>query len=377
VLRSSVPGGTGNEAALELADRIRERIRRQYLDGDSRPWVVSYSGGKDSTLLAHLTFEAVVSVRPSRRSRPVYVVCSDTRVETPEIADHIRRSIDQMNHSASARRLPISAHLVTPPIADTFWVRIIGHGYPPPSRLFRWCTDRMKIKPSNSFIREHVNRDGRVLLLMGARADESQTRARSLQRHSIADEFQSHRRLPAALVWAPLQGLTTEDVWRVLVFTPSAWGGDHVALRDLYKDAHAGECFLVTQEGTDPCGNSRFGCWTCTVVERDRSLEGLIANGREAYRGLSDLRDYLIELRDSGHTYREDRRKNGEEGIGPLKQSVRGDLLDRVLALQVDTGIDLIGADEVNAIRLIWISDRLDRPRSEQSPTPTVHAGVL
>lgn len=368
------PTDPGTLAAWSRASTVRDRIIDQYLDGDDRPWVLAYSGGKDSTLLAHLVFQAVARIRPSQRTRHVYLVCSDTRVETPEIADHIHRSVAAMQSAARAKGLPVSCHIVTPPLTDTFWVRIIGHGYPPPSRLFRWCTDRMKIKPNNSFVREHVEPDGRVLLLMGARTEESQTRAASMEKWNIAEEFQGHRRLPNALVWAPLRNLTTEDVWQVLVFQEPPWGGSHVPLRDLYKDAHAGECFLVTVEGTDPCGNSRFGCWTCTVVDRDRSLEGLIMSGREDYQGLSDLRDWLLEIRDSGHEYRMDRRKNGQEGIGPLKPEVRRALLDRVVELDRQLDFQLIGADEIRAIRLVWVSEDLD---SQTSQTPALHAGTL
>lgn len=350
------------DAALELRDRARAIIREHYLDPDQRPWVVSYSGGKDSTLLAHLVFEAVASVRPSQRTRRVYVVCSDTRVETPELAEHVQTSVLAIDRAARAMDLPLSAHVVLPPVGDSFWVRIIGLGYPPPSHLFRWCTDRMKINPSNAFIREHIDPSGKVLLLIGARSSESYTRAKSLERHNISGDFQSHRRLPSALIWAPIKEMSTDDVWRILIFTPPPWGGSHVPLRNLYKDAHAGECFLVTQEGTDPCGNSRFGCWTCTVVERDRSLEGLIASGRD-YSKLSDFRDYLIKLRDSKHEFREERRKNGQPGIGPLRMPVREDLLARLQKLEKETGLELITPEEVSAIRLAWIGESMDRHR--------------
>ena len=361
-------------AALELRDEVREVVRRQYLDSDERPWVVSYSGGKDSTLLAHLVFEAMAAVRPSKRTRRVYFVCSDTRVETPELAEHVHTSVAAIGAAARAQNLPATAHVVTPPVPESFWVRIIGHGYPPPSRLFRWCTDRMKINPSNAFVREHVEPDGKVLLLVGARDDESHTRSKSLARHNIASTFQTHRRLPRALIWAPIRDLTTDEVWRILIFTPPPWGGSHVPLRNLYKDAHAGECFLVTQEGTDPCGNSRFGCWTCTVVERDRSLEGLIASGRD-YGKLSEFRDYLIQIRDSRHEFREERRKNGQPGIGPLRMHVREDLLKQLLGLEQELGLQLITPDEISAIRLAWIAESIDRGPVGDTPPALAHMG--
>jgi DNA sulfur modification protein DndC len=281
-----------------------------------------------------------------------------------------------MQSAARALSLPVTCHVVHPPLTDTFWVRIIGHGYPPPSRLFRWCTDRMKIKPNTSFVKEYVDPNGEILLLMGARSEESQTRAASLEKWKIAQEFQGHARLPRALVWAPLRDLTTEEVWRVLVFQAPPWGGSHVPLRDLYKDAHAGECFLVTSEGTDPCGNSRFGCWTCTVVDRDRSLEGLIQSGRGDYQELADLRDWLIKIRDGRHEYRMEQRKNGQDGIGPLRPNVRRELLERVTDLNARCDFELISTDEVRAIRLVWAAEELDIARDEFE-VPTLHSGTL
>ena len=364
------------EEALRLHRAAVDKVKVQYADEtDDRPWVVAYSGGKDSSLVAHIVFEALSEIRPSRRTRHVYVVCSDTRVETPDIAEHVHTSLVAMNKAAKAADLPLTCHVVTPPTADTYWVRVLGHGYPPPSRLFRWCTDRMKINPNTSFVKNHVSRDGRVLILIGARDDESQSRKASLDRWNIVGEFQAHRRMKGAIVWAPIRSLTTEQVWRALVFQTPPWGGSHVKLRDLYKDAHAGECFLVTAEGTDPCGNSRFGCWTCTVVDKDKSLEGLISSGRD-YATLGAFREKLILVRDSGHEYRMNRRKNGQEGIGPLKQHVREELFQELLDLQNATGLTLIGEDEIRAIRLIWTANALDGDRSP-ADVPTQMPGVL
>lgn len=345
-------------AKRAMASVIRT-VRDQYLDTDDRPWVVAFSGGKDSTYLAHVVFSAVESVPAAVRVRSVYIVSTDTGVETPEIADMTRATIVSMQRYAVAAALPVSAHLVTPPISDSFWVKTLGRGYPPPSRLFRWCTDRMKIAPSNSFVRTKIDPEGRVLLLLGARRGESQTRQRSMEAHNIAEAFQAHRRLPKALVWAPIQDLTTEDVWSGLLSSTPPWGGDHSNLRELYKDANAGECMLVTQEGTDPCGNSRFGCWTCTVVERDKSLEGLIFSGRDELVPMHRFRERLLAVRDGGTESRQDVRMNGQPGIGPLRIEVRRQLMDELLALQKQIGRELISMEEIRSIRAIWLGEEL------------------
>jgi DNA sulfur modification protein DndC len=369
-----------DQQALRTAKRAMNAVvrvvRDQYLDSDDRPWVVAYSGGKDSTYLAHVAFAAVEGVATVMRTRAVYVVSTDTGVETPEIADMTKATLLQMQQHATSSRLPISAHLVTPPISDSFWVRTLGRGYPPPSRLFRWCTDRMKIAPSNGFVRSRIDPEGRVLLLLGARRSESQTRQRSMEAHSIAEAFQTHRRLPKALVWAPMQDLSTDDVWSGLLSSTPPWGGNHSILRELYKDANAGECMLVTQEGTDPCGNSRFGCWTCTVVERDKSLEGLIISGRDDLIPMHRFRERLLQVRDGGTETREDVRMNGEPGIGPLRLRVRRQLLDELLALQKQVGRELISGDELRSIRAIWLGEELKTQRPDYIDEP-LFEGVL
>ena len=49
---------------------------------------------------------------------------------------------------------PFFHHLLTPNIEETFWVNLIGKGYPAPNTKFRWCTERMKIRPSDRFLRK-------------------------------------------------------------------------------------------------------------------------------------------------------------------------------------------------------------------------------
>lgn len=48
---------------------------------DNRPWLIGYSGGKDSTLLVSLVFRAVSRIPENERNKKVYVITSDTMVE--------------------------------------------------------------------------------------------------------------------------------------------------------------------------------------------------------------------------------------------------------------------------------------------------------
>jgi DNA sulfur modification protein DndC len=340
---------------------IDELVARYQDPSDPRPWVVAFSGGKDSTLVAHLVFEALQRVRPSRRTRQVHLLASDTQVETPAIGEFVASQLTAIEAGAQALGLPITSRLVHPELNETFWVRLIGYGYAAPTRNFRWCTDRLKIRPSNTFLVEQISASGSVLVLVGSRLGESTSRARSIRKHiGTGNAINSHSTIKGAWMWAPIRELTTEEVWEYLALTPTPWGGHHRRLQNLYKEANSGECALVLDETTKPCGNSRFGCWVCTVVDRDKSIEGFIASGRSEYEGMAAMRDWLIELRDDPEgIYRERVRRNGVAGNGPLRMEIREQVLERLLKLQEVLGEPLISPEEVALIKQVWISDSL------------------
>lgn len=356
-----------SETAVKVAGVI-DAVRRRYMAADARPWIIGFSGGKDSTILAHLVFEAVRKTPPGKRLRPVYFISSDTQVETPAIVEFMREQSETLGRAAKNLGLPFTSHVVRPELLETFWVRLIGYGYPAPNRWFRWCTERLKIKPTNAFILSKIDDFGEVIILLGSRYDESTTRARSIRKHEgdAGNELNPHSNIKRAHVWAPIRHLTTEEVWEYLAFSPPPWGGNHRKLQNLYKEANSGECPIVMDETTKPCGNSRFGCWTCTVVERDKSIEGFIGSGRSEYQGMADFRNWLIVLRDNPTQYREQVRRNGQPGNGPLKMPVRRQVLERLLALQEQLGEELISEEEIVLIRQIWVSEgMIDSPPIE------------
>jgi DNA sulfur modification protein DndC len=132
----------------------------------------------------------------------------------------------------------------------------------------------------------------------------------------------------------------------------------------LYRNASAGDCPLVIDTTTPSCGHSRFGCWTCTVVNKDKSMEGLIDNGEEWMQPLADIRNFLIETRDNPEIWREKRRRNGDisENLwGPLKFETRAEILRRILVAQKEVqkteGIELITHQEMVLIQYYWFRD--------------------
>lgn len=355
-----------------FVDEITADLRDSYL-GDSRPWIVGFSGGKDSTMLVQLVYYTLASMRATERRKHVYVLASDTRVETPSIAARIRKELELLSIAAEHDGLPITTQIVYPKLNDTFWVNLIGRGYPSPTSHFRWCTDRLKIRPASDFIKSVVERSGSVLVVLGARKAESGTRAQTMRAREIENQkFRPHSDLPRAWVYTPIENLTTNEVWTYLLQVPSPWGGDNRGLIALYKRAAGGECPLVIDTSTPSCGHSRFGCWTCTVVESDRSMESLVELGEKNLEPLLEFRDYLKEVRDKPGA-RQDKRRNGLDaynrdgelmrGTGPFTHETRRDLLFRLLVAQRRSGLTLIEGDELAAIQQIWV-------REEQNPQP-------
>jgi len=382
--------GTHVEADNPVTEKVRANFVHVVLDDlnsayleDDRPWVVGFSGGKDSTALAQLVYYMLARLPSHQRRRRVYLLASDTRVEAPSISARIRKELSLIDAAAERDKLPLTTHLVFPRLNDTFWVNMIGRGYPSPIAHFRWCTDRLKIKPASEFIKSVVNRSGAVIILLGARKEESASRARSMQAHSIEGQrYRPHVDLPRAWVYTPLQDLTTNEIWVYLLQVPSPWAGDNRGLITLYRRAGGGECPLVIDTTTPACGQSRFGCWTCTVVEKDRSMEALALAGQENLWPLLLLRDYLKEIRDkrgSRYNLRRNgqaplRRSTGESmtNTGPFTHKMRMEILRRVLDAQKQAGMQIIEGDELEIIQEIWNREESDHPDKPSVPRNAV-----
>ncbi|WP_110553820.1 DNA phosphorothioation system sulfurtransferase DndC, partial [Pseudaestuariivita atlantica] len=267
------PGSGGSSEMALTFDALEERIRVAYRH-DDRPWVIGYSGGKDSTCALQMIWRALEVLPKSEREKPIYVLSSDTLVETPVIVDYIDTALARINEAATAQGMPISAHKVVPDVQDSFWVNLIGRGYPAPSRRFRWCTERLKIDPANAFIKSRVAEFGEVVMVLGVRSAESATRAQVMALHRLEGSlFSRHSSLLGAYVFTPIEALSVDDVWDYVLQTPSPWGADNRQLLQMYRNAQAGECPLVVDKNTESCGNSRFGCWVCTVVTKDKAME--------------------------------------------------------------------------------------------------------
>ncbi|MFM2196655.1 MAG: hypothetical protein RLZZ505_87 [Verrucomicrobiota bacterium] len=342
-----------------MFSEIKDSLRDLYLN-DTRPWLIGFSGGKDSTMVASLIFEVLLEIPREQRIKPISVVCTDTRVEIPAIVEMIEGTLARMQKCSNAEGLLVDVNLLRPPPEQSFWVNILGRGYPPPNRVFRWCTQRMKIDPVTTFV-ERTMKGGKwseAILHLGARRGESAERARNMGNRETRNNLRRHVDMRNVWINNPIEFLSTEEVWAYLLQRPNPWGGDNRVLYKLYANAAGGECPLVVDESTPSCGNSRFGCWTCTVVERDKASEGLLESGDERMEHLLDFRNTLLEFRDPDNGWRDTRRMNGVEGNGPLTIKGRRELLKRLLQLQEETGMQLISEEELLLIQKFWKAAR-------------------
>lgn len=367
----ALPLGSADEGEPWTA--IQREMAEEYSAPHSFPWIIGFSGGKDSTVVAHLVFELLLSLPRSERRRPVHIVSNDTLVESPLVVVHIMAVQVEMRRAVDAFDLPISIVTTRPDPDATFWVNLIGRGYPSPNRSFRWCTDRMKIQPTTRYVRNQVNEAGQVILLLGVRRDESSTRAGTVAKYDNGQRLNRHNDMVGCMVFRPIVNVVTDEIWEFLATRPPPWGGSHQPLISLYRNSLGGECPVVTQKSDIPsCGtsSSRFGCWTCTVVEKDRSLEGFVEAGYAEFTPLLDFRDWLVSMRNDP-TRRTARRRDGKVTIttsgvfvpGPFTHETRAEILERLLAVQKKVGRQLISPAEIDRIRELWAEDALSASR--------------
>ncbi len=343
-----------------------EEMKMVYLH-DSRPWTVGFSGGKDSTLLVTLVFQMVSELEPYQRTKKIYVISSDTMVENPIVKRYMHDMSKKINEAG--KNIGIEGVIITPPYDKTFWSYVIGFGYPTPEPPgFRWCTDRLKIKPINTYTLQRIKEDGEIIMLLGVRKAESSYRARGIKAREIEGKLLvPHTDIENAYVYNPLTEIPNEDIWKFLLNgdAKSPWGGDNKYLFSLYQgetlDEEGSVLGHIDDKKVAITGNSRFGCWICTMVKEDKSLKNFIDNGCSELVPLRDFRNWLIEIRNNPD-YREKKRRNGtvyvkndgEFGFGPFNMFGRELILRKLLKLQIETGLELITLGELKAIDQIW-----------------------
>lgn len=359
---------------------IIDAVKDLYL-ADMIPWICGYSGGKDSTAVVQLVWMALSELPEESRKKTVYVISTDTLVESPVVSLWAKRSLDKMRGAAKASHLPIVPKPLTPLIDNTFWVNLIGRGYPYPRKNFRWCTDRLKIEPSNRFIKEVLDAESEAILVLGTRKAESASRKATMEgyeKRRYRDYLSPNGSFPNSYVFTPIENWSNDNVWQFLMQYTNPWGHSNKDLMSMYSGASAdGECPLVLDTSTPSCGNSRFGCWVCTMVEEDKSMAAMIQNDEEKAWMLPLLK-FRNEIADRSADWdrRDFRRKDGRLTYntntsrlvhGPYKQDTREYFLRRLLQVEKliheigpaeIQGTPLITVEELQAIRRLWLDEK-------------------
>mgnify|MGYP000879903718 CR=1 FL=1 len=213
---------------------------------------------------------------------------------------------------------------------------------------------------------------GEAIVLLGTRYDESTSRERSIKKSEvIGRRLSKHPSTPNTHIYAPIKEMMMEEIWYVINAVSSPWGFDNNILFQIYSDASADdyECpTVVTDKKHSSCGQSRFGCWTCTVVKNDKSMNSLVNNGRNWMQPLLDFRNSLGENRNLPQN-RMGTRRNGQVAVSEdgdnrgtynieYRRKILRDLLNVQKEVQKDRpDITLINNQELIAIQVIWNRD--------------------
>jgi DNA sulfur modification protein DndC len=373
------------EQLVEDIRQLTEEIQGLYKQ-NAAPFVVGWSGGKDSSCILQLIWNAIAALPVEERNKTIHVITNDTLVENPIVSAWARNSLKKMTKAAQEQKMPIETHITIPETKATFWSCLIGKGYPAPRNRFRWCTDRLKIQPADSFISQVIRKNGEIILVLGTRKAESAKRAANMAKHRewrVSNHLNTNPNRPNSYIYVPIEDWRTDEVWMYLMQWENPWGSDNKDLFTMYRGATAdNECPLVVDTSTPSCGDSRFGCWVCTMVSKDKSMEAMIQNDEEKewLQPLLDIRNEL-DIRDDrdkrdfrrlyGKVELFERNADGKTSIepipGPYTKYWREYWLRKVLEAQMQIrqnapedfkDTTLITTEELSEIRRIWLEEK-------------------
>ena len=337
-------------------DKVAAAIEatREYFVENDTPWIVGYSGGKDSSLVMKILLTALSNL-PAYSRKPLRVFYCDTGVEIPVLRSYIKESLSDIQKEGKALGINIVAEAIKPTLNNHYFVKVIGRGYPPPTNKFRWCTDKLRIDPIQAAIRATVGSYSSIVVL-GTRYDESEERNRILEKHATDKEhiFKQSGYNNTSL-FCPISNFTTDEVWLGLVELNNIQSINITRLSNIYK-LISGECPIVRLPDTNPCSKGRFGCWTCTVVRQDKATRNLIDSGFTNLQPLYEFRQWLLDIRDNTN-FRCTVRRNGVKGLGPFRLDARKKILNKLLDTERQSGYKLIGRDELSEISRLWHLD--------------------
>ncbi|ELT6258452.1 DNA phosphorothioation system sulfurtransferase DndC, partial [Salmonella enterica subsp. enterica serovar Kentucky] len=207
-------------------------------------------------------------------------------------------------------------------------------------------------------------------------------------------------------VYTPIADWSNDDVWQFLMQVKNPWGFKNQELLTMYQGAtEDGECPLVVDKSTPSCGDSRFGCYVCTMVGEDKSMSAMIQNDSEkewmypllALRNEIDINDSNKDKKakkiQADKDRRDFRRMNGSLTVhineygadlvrGPYRQAFREHMLRKVLEAQLQVQalgpeevkeLELLTIDDLEAIRELWVESK----NEVEDSVPTIYQSVM
>lgn len=317
-------------------------------------WIVAFSGGKDSTAALKIVLAAHERANPAPSQ--ISLIYCDTGVENPILDAYVKNLLRDIGAEFSSTSL-INVRCLRAPPEDRFFVRLIGRGYPPPTNSFRWCTTGLRIRPVSKFIAG--NDPENTVVVLGLRSAESQQRDRSMSR-SDNRYWQKQREGRGNYdLYLPIVDLDVAEVWDTIFALKRPQCIDARALEILYRDA-SGECPVIKAPQAPPCASGGFGCWTCTVVRKDKSASELIRAGYDELEPFLVFRNWLASIRNDPEK-RWLKRRNGKAGMGPFTLEARQEILRRVDVLEATTATSILDSDERGLIARLWELDSIPR----------------
>lgn len=327
--------------------RCAQEIRKNR----GRPWIIGYSGGKDSTAALKVFLSAMKE--SGCEQDPITIIYCDTGVENPELDFFAKKNLDGMRIELPSIFPNIQVKILRAPVNEGFFARVIGRGYAPPTKRFRWCTKGLRVLPVQRFIKATP---GDAAVVLGLRFGESNQRDRSLAKGGREGGiWQVQREGAQRDLLLPVLDFNLEMIWVAAQSIALPTSIDSLALEELYRGATE-ECPMVKSPLAPPCASGRFGCWTCTVVRRDKSTESMIKNGKAWLQPYLDFRNWLQSFR-AQSDYRWPVRRNGAPGPGPFTIAGRRLIFKEVQLLEEAVGREILSLDEIRIINELWGCD--------------------
>lgn len=376
--------------------RARRRIKSVLSDG--HPAILAYSGGKDSSTLVSIALDVARElISEMDICPPIVLVSANTGVEQPELVGLVTSEIRKMKTYAKRHGIPLSCHISHPELSDTFGVRVIGgRGLPSFPDTRGDCSVMWKIKPNERTVRQVFKALGQQkiwaepVIFTGVREQESLARdQRIAARGEKAEGLWSSQE--GNLHASPILDFDSSDVWEHIGLCNAGERDSFSDFSDvmrIYASSGGDNCVIVADlksaGNSKPCG-TRTGCFMCTRVGEDRSMQNMIASDSQRYghlKPLTALRDFVSRTQYDWSRRHFVGRTINADGFITIQADVYSppmleELLRYALGAQALSGVEIIPLEQLIGIDARWSQYGLFPPFSALKIYFEVEAGDI